>query len=149
MVDWDHESGVDRFLTACGGFDAGILTLPASEPKYSYAQVCDGEVVRTAEKQVISAYGTVGLYWFRHGSDFVKAAERMIEDGDRFKNEFYVCPVFNYLPRTKRIGFYNIPAERAHFLGAPEEYTKYVNRARASDGGGNASDGTLTPAKSA
>lgn len=129
-IDWSVDVFLERM--AEGKYDAGILTLPTDDPKYSFAQVVEDydsrarEVVRTAEKRPISRYGTVGVYWFRNGSDFVKAAQRMIEDEDRFNGEFYVCPVFNYLPRTKKIGFYHIPADAAHFLGDPAGYEDYI-----------------------
>lgn len=124
FIDWD----VNEFFGAMerSKNDAGILTLPVSDPKYSYAQVVGGEVIRTAEKDPISKYGTVGVYWFRKGSDFVKAAKRMIEDDDRFNGEFYVCPVFNYLPRNKKIGFFHVEYEAAHFLGDPAGYEAYI-----------------------
>jgi NDP-sugar pyrophosphorylase family protein len=139
LVDWDMQD----FLLGAQDFDAYILTLTTTEPKYSFAEIVangehipvdrdmayslDFEVLRTAEKNPISSFGTVGIYYFKKGSDFVKAAERMIEDNDRFNGEFYVCPAFNYLPRTKKIGHYNLPASDCHFLGAPKEYEEYIS----------------------
>jgi NDP-sugar pyrophosphorylase family protein len=122
-VDWE----VNDFIEKSSWYDAAILTLPANEEKYSYAQVKGTEVIRTAEKKVISPFGTVGIYWWKNGRDFVRSATRMIAEDDRFNNEFYVCPTFNYLPRTKRIGHYLLPSSKCHFLGAPKEYEAYLS----------------------
>ena len=48
-----------------------------------------------AEKKPISNKATVGIYYWKQGSDYVKYAEEMIEKDKRVNNEFYVCPVFN------------------------------------------------------
>jgi thiamine pyrophosphate-dependent acetolactate synthase large subunit-like protein len=52
-------------------------------------------VSEVAEKKVISDNATVGVYFWKHGSDYVKYAEQMIAKNIRVNNEFYVCPVFN------------------------------------------------------
>jgi len=76
--------------------DAGIVTFTATHPKWSFAKLNkDGYVERVAEKDPISDIATVGIYYWAHGSDYVKYAEQMIEGNDRVNNEFYVCPVFN------------------------------------------------------
>jgi hypothetical protein len=41
------------------------------------------------------ANATVGIYYWKHGSDYVKYAEDMIKKDIRTNNEFYVCPVYN------------------------------------------------------
>ena len=86
--------------TAClemfSNFDAGILTFNASSTKWSYAKTNEqGLVIEVAEKVVISDQATVGIYYWKHGKDFVKYANQMIDKNIRVNNEFYVCPVFN------------------------------------------------------
>ena len=76
--------------------DGGIVTFKATHPKWSFAKVNEyGIVTEVAEKNPISDDATVGYYYWRSGSDFVKYAEQMIEKDIRVNNEFYVCPVFN------------------------------------------------------
>ena len=76
--------------------DGGIVTFKATHPKWSYAKVDDnGFVTEVAEKNPISDNATVGYYYWKHGSDFVKYANQMIANDVRVNNEFYVCPVFN------------------------------------------------------
>lgn len=55
----------------------------------------DGYVEEVAEKKPISEHATVGIYYWKKGSDYVKYAEQMIAKDIRVNNEYYVCPVFN------------------------------------------------------
>ena len=93
--------------------DGLIMTMKSEDPKWSFAKVGDnGYVVETAEKIPISDDATVGIFNFRHGKDLVRAAEQMIEEDIRVNNEFYTCPVYNYLIRdNKRIGVYSVGKE--------------------------------------
>jgi HAD superfamily hydrolase (TIGR01509 family) len=76
--------------------DGGIVTFKATHPKWSFARVNSyGIVTEVAEKNPISDDATVGYYYWKRGSDFIKYAEQMIEKDVRVNNEFYVCPVFN------------------------------------------------------
>ena len=61
-----------------GDHDGLIMTMPASDPKWSYIRYDEeGFVTLVREKEVISNQATVGIYNYRHGSDFVKYAKRM------------------------------------------------------------------------
>lgn len=93
--------------------DGLIMTMKSSDPKWSYAKVGEaGYVVETAEKRPISSDATVGIFNFKHGSDLVKAAEKMIAENKRVNNEFYTCPCYNYLiEEGKKIGVYSIGEE--------------------------------------
>ena len=62
-----------------------------------------------AEKKPISKNATVGIYWWKKGSDYVKYAEQMIKKDIRTNNEFYVCPVFNEaIQDGKKVTFGNL-----------------------------------------
>jgi hypothetical protein len=106
--------------------DGGILTFKATHPKWSYAKVDDvGFVSEVAEKKVISEDATVGIYYWKHGSDYVKYAERMIEKNIRTNNEFYVCPVFNEaIEDGKKIKIKRI--EKMWGLGTPEDLNNFL-----------------------
>jgi dTDP-glucose pyrophosphorylase len=91
-VVWKPAECLDTF----SNYDAGILTFNASSTKWSYAKTDEqGLVIQVAEKLVISDQATVGIYYWKHGGDFVKYANQMIDKNIRVNNEFYVCPVFN------------------------------------------------------
>ena len=76
--------------------DGLIMTMWADHPKWSYVGLDDlGQVTCVVEKQVISNEATVGIYNFRRGCDYVRAAEQMISKNMRLNNELYVAPVYN------------------------------------------------------
>jgi dTDP-glucose pyrophosphorylase len=106
--------------------DGGIVTFKSTHPKWSFAKVDEnGLVTEVAEKNPISDNATVGYYFWKHGSDFVKYAEQMIEKNIRVNNEFYVCPVFNQaIEDAKKIRTFNV--ERMWGLGTPEDLHYYL-----------------------
>jgi dTDP-glucose pyrophosphorylase len=106
--------------------DGGIVTFEATHPKWSFAKVDEnGLVTEVAEKNPISNIATVGYYYWKHGSDFVKYAEQMIEKNIRVNNEFYVCPVFNEaVGDGKQIRTFNI--NKMWGLGTPEDLKYYL-----------------------
>jgi dTDP-glucose pyrophosphorylase len=78
--------------------DGLIMTFWADDPKWSYCRMKpDGTVKEVVEKQVVSNEATVGIYNFREGHDFVRAADAMIAKNLRVNNEFYVAPAYNQL----------------------------------------------------
>jgi len=64
--------------------DGGILTFARRQPEVSYARVdASGPRRRGGREAVISDQATVGIYYFRRGADFVRAAREMIRKDDR------------------------------------------------------------------
>jgi NDP-sugar pyrophosphorylase family protein len=118
FVDYDRH----RWQEFIKQVDAGIMTFPANEPRWSYSLEENGRVIRVAEKQVISDKATVGLYYFAKGRFFVKAAHEMILKNIRVNNEFYVCPTFNEL--VGHITVRNFDVRKMYGLGTPEDFTK-------------------------
>jgi HAD superfamily hydrolase (TIGR01509 family) len=118
-VEWDSNNVMYSFVA--DGIDGGILTFKATHPKWSYARLDDdGFVCEVAEKKPISDNATVGVYYWRKGSDYVKYAEQMISKDIRTNNEFYVCPVFNEaIADGKKIRVKQI--DRMWGIGTPED----------------------------
>ena len=108
-------------------FDGGILTFQSSHPKWSYAKVNNNNLVtEVAEKNPISTNATVGVYFWKKGSDYVKYAEEMIEKDIRVNNEFYVCPVYNQaIEDSKKITIGEV--EQMWGLGTPEDLNTFLN----------------------
>ena len=108
--------------------DASILTFNASHPKWSYAKVNDaGFVTEVAEKNPISDLATVGVYYWKHGKDYVRYAKQMIEKNQRVNNEFYVCPVFNEaIEDSKKITTYNV--DEMWGIGTPEDLETFLTQ---------------------
>jgi len=129
FIEWNPSETMYNFSTK--KIDGGILTFDTLHPKWSYAKVDKNNVVtEVAEKKVISNHGTVGVYYWKKGRDFVKYAEQMIDKNIRVNNEFYVCPVFNEAISDKKvIKIHNVDSMWG--LGTPEDldyYLKYYNK---------------------
>ena len=119
FVEWDSNEFMYKMQET--NADGGIVTFTATHPKWSFAKIDDnGLVTEVAEKNPISNIATVGYYFWKNGSDFVKYAEQMINKNIRVNNEFYVCPVFNEaIQDSKQIRVFNTKAMWG--LGTPED----------------------------
>ena len=123
-IEWNSNECMYAFTA--DEIDGGILTFEATHPKWSYARVgTDGFVSEVAEKKVISNEATVGVYYWKKGSDYVKYAEQMIEKNIRVNNEFYVCPVFNEaIGAGKKIKVKRV--ENMWGIGTPEDLETFL-----------------------
>ena len=123
-VEWNSNECMYAFTA--DAIDGGIVTFEASHPKWSYAKLgTDGFVSEVAEKKVISNEATVGIYYWKKGSDYVKYAEQMIEKNIRVNNEFYVCPVFNEaIEDGKKIKVKRV--EKMWGIGTPEDLEHFL-----------------------
>ncbi|EDP8178276.1 lipopolysaccharide biosynthesis protein [Campylobacter jejuni] len=115
------------------GLDGSILTFIDKEknPKWSFAKLNNDLVVEVKEKEAITEFATVGIYFFNKGKIFVESAIDMIIENDRVNNEFYTCPVYNYAIKSgAKIGIYNIDFSKMHGIGTPEdlEIFKAINK---------------------
>ncbi len=124
FVDWNSAEFMYRMQESEA--DGGIVTFKATHPKWSFVKVDNnGYVTEVAEKNPISDNATVGFYYWKHGSDFVKYADQMIERDVRVNNEFYVCPVFNQaIEDGKKIKISEVTGMWG--LGTPEDLQYYL-----------------------
>jgi dTDP-glucose pyrophosphorylase len=124
FVEWDSNNVMYSFTA--DGIDGGILTFKATHPKWSYAKLDEnGFVSQVAEKNPISDNATVGVYYWKKGSDYVKYAEQMIGKNIRTNNEFYVCPVFNEaIADGKKIRVKEI--SKMWGIGTPEDLNYFL-----------------------
>ena len=123
LIDYNVEDTFKKLELA----DGGIPCFYGEGNLWSYAKVDEkGFVVEVAEKKQISNNATAGYYFWKHGSDFVKYAEQMIEANDRVNNEFYVAPVYNYAVKDcKKIIITKV--DKLYSLGTPEHLREYIN----------------------
>ncbi len=123
-VEWES----NQFMYSCmaDDIDGSILTFRSTHPKWSYAKLNEeGFVTEVAEKKPISNNATVGIYFWKKGSDYVSCAESMIEKNIRVNNEFYVCPVYNEaLSIGARVKTFNI--DKMWGLGTPEDLDTFL-----------------------
>mgnify|MGYP000155918712 CR=1 FL=1 len=127
VTDCAYDFDVNKLLEFSKVNDAdGILgAFISTSKKNSYMKLDpQGEVTEIKEKIVISNTATNGLHFWNNGKDFISSAKEMIEAGERYNNEFYIAPTYNYLVKNgKKIlpYFYNL-----HFpIGTPEDLNKY------------------------
>ena len=124
FVEWDSNEFLYKMNET--NADGGIVTFEATHPKWSFAKVNkQGLVTEVAEKNPISNIATIGFYYWKNGSDFVKYAEQMINKNIRVNNEFYVCPVFNEaIEDGKAIRTFDV--KEMWGLGTPEDLNYYL-----------------------
>jgi HAD superfamily hydrolase (TIGR01509 family) len=124
FLDWD--SNEFMYSMEAEEIDGGMLTFTATHPKWSFAKTNkDGLVTEVAEKKPISSTATAGIYYWKHGKDYVKYAEQMIEENIRFNNEFYVCPVFNQAIKDgKKIKTFHFDGMWG--IGTPEDLKTFL-----------------------
>ncbi len=124
---------IDRYLESqdAPGVDGLIMTMKASDPKWSYARVsANGRVTEVVEKVVVSDEATVGIYNFKRGEEFVAAAESMIGRNLRVNGEFYVAPAYNQLiERGRRIAIFNVGTvgNGMYGLGTPADLEAFID----------------------
>jgi HAD superfamily hydrolase (TIGR01509 family) len=124
FIEWDSSQTMYSFIS--GNIDGGIITFNSTHPKWSFVKVDEyGFVTEVAEKRPISDIATVGIYFWKHGSDYVKFANKMIIKNSRFNGEFYTCPVFNEaIQEGKKIKAKKI--DKMWGLGTPEDLDFYL-----------------------
>lgn len=114
-VDWSSRA----FLSAAAGVDGLIAVHHSTDPRFSYAETVGGWVTRTAEKDPISTEATCGIYWWRSGTMFLEAADRMVAADDRVNGEFYVAPAYNHaIAAGARVRTYEVKG--MHDMGTAE-----------------------------
>ena len=124
FVEWDSNEFMYKMQET--NSDGGIVSFKATHPKWSFAKIDEnGLVTEVAEKNPISDIATVGYYYWKQGSDFVKYSEQMIQNNTRVNSEFYVCPVFNEaINDNKKIRTFNVKGMWG--LGTPEDLNYYL-----------------------
>lgn len=108
--------------------DGSVLCFEDNHIKWSYAKLDENNfITMIREKEVISNHATVGIYYFKKGSDFVENAIDMFVRNERVNNEFYVAPVYNYsIEKGNKFGIYSIEKKQMHGTGTPEDLDKYI-----------------------
>ena len=86
-----------------------------------------GLVKRVREKEKISNLASTGLYVFSNARQFVEAAETMIKNDRRVKDEFFVSEIYNILLKSGKKFEIDI-AEEFIPLGTPEDIKKFETK---------------------
>ena len=97
---WD--APLDEFTDSDAAAGLVVTTQPRSEPvalqrKYSYCRAdAAGRVIEVIEKPAEPLeLANVGVYWWRHGADFIRHADAHLRDGRTVNGEHYIAPIYN------------------------------------------------------
>lgn len=122
--------GIDAALAdfRARDLDVGIVTFTARHPRWSFVAVDEaGLVTETAEKRPISDLATVGVYYYRRASLFVRSAEQTLRKHVTVNGQFFVVPSINQLIlEGARVGHHRIEATDFFPLGIPEDVERFV-----------------------
>jgi len=126
-IEWDASKFIEIIKEK--NVDACVMVFPDEQTseELSYVKLdSNNYVIDAAEKKPISKIATVGLHYFRKGSDFVKYSNKMIKKNIRTNNEFYVTSVYNELiaDGKKVISF---PVNKMWSLGTPNDVENFIN----------------------
>lgn len=110
--------------------DGGILTFTMDDAqdieerkKWSYAEVNPQThfVTKIYEKIPVGPHATVGIYFWTKGSDYVKYAEKMLQNPScKVNGEFYIAPVYNLaIADGKKFIIHDV--EKMWGLGTPKD----------------------------
>ena len=106
--------------------DGLIPVFSSTHPKWSYVKLDDrGQVERVAEKEVISPWATVGIYYWKTAQLFKECAEAMMtNEKEKINGEFYVAPAYNhFIKKGGRI--YPYTELTMYGLGTPEDLEEF------------------------
>ena len=120
----DIHLAIEKQLRGVSGILSTVSLLEGNN--YSFARVDNrGYVAEVAERKRISDNVIAGLYYFTHGSDFVKYAEQMIKKDKRVNGEFYIAPVFQEMIEDDKKVIID-PVKALWNLGTPEGLTYFL-----------------------
>jgi dTDP-glucose pyrophosphorylase len=126
-VDVDINAYLETIVTQ--KLDGLIMTMWANDPRWSFIRIDhQNRVTEVVEKHVISNEATVGIYNFLRGTDFVSAAEKMIDKKLLVNGEYYVAPVYNELTSIgQKLGYFNVGrvGHGMYGLGTPADLEEF------------------------
>jgi len=93
----------------------------------------DGWATDVTEKQRISDYASIGLYWFSRASEYVSAYEEFFSDpANLVRGERYVAPLYKHLLcNEKKISIADLAVADVHVLGTPAELDVFVRKSES------------------
>jgi len=117
------KSEVEKFPNA----DCFIPIFKDNKKRWSYVKTdFYGKAIKVAEKNPISNNASTGLYYFKHGCDFIWAVNEIIKKNIRINGEFYIMPAINELIKIgKEVRI--IKTDFSWVLGSPKDLDYFTN----------------------
>jgi dTDP-glucose pyrophosphorylase len=112
------------------GSDGWVPCFRVPGDHWSFVKVDENEwATDITEKNRISDYASIGLYWFARASEFVMAYEEFFSNPvNLVRGERYVAPLYKYLVcNKKKISISDLPVSDVHVLGTPTELNEFLN----------------------
>lgn len=123
--------GSDKALAEfrANDLDVGIITFNAFHPRWSFVMLDgNGMVVETAEKKPISNLATVGVYYYRKASMFIRSAEQTLRKNATVNGQFFIVPSINQLIlEGARVGHHLVANEDFFALGIPDDVQRFTD----------------------
>jgi NDP-sugar pyrophosphorylase family protein len=123
IMHWDAKLKQDVF-EKLREFDAGVVTVNSENPNHSYIDMMSGNIF--VKELMPNNIALTGLYWWRHGKDFIVNARLMMQSGLKSHGEYYVGSVYNWFKGSA--GFYEVMPSDVSFLDSPKELKEYLEK---------------------
>lgn len=132
LIKIDINLAVENFKKR--NLDGGIITFNSVHPRWSYVLLNDdGTVAQTSEKRPISNNATAGCYYYKKGSDFVRACMSVIEKDVQTQGLYYISSTYNeMILEQKKIGTYEIARKDYISFSNYQMYENYLNQRKGS-----------------
>jgi len=113
-------------------FDGGIPIFESVHPRWSFARLNENnEVIETAEKRPLSKNAIAGLFYYKHGSDFINSAMNVIRKDAHLNGKFYISSTLNEMVlNNKKVFAYEIRASDYYSFYIPQKIKDFDRRNR-------------------
>jgi dTDP-glucose pyrophosphorylase len=111
------------------GSDGWVPCFQVPGDHWSFVKLgADHWAVDLAEKQRISDFASIGLYWFARAADYVQAYEQFFADEKNLvRGERYIAPLYRHLiAGNSKISISDLAVEHVHVLGTPAELNRFL-----------------------
>lgn len=127
LLEWDSNLFLEKIKDI--SIDGAVVTYKSNSLKDSYAKVHNGKITEIAEKKIISDEALIGVHYWKHGKDFVRSAEKSLNDTDLANKEVYISETYLHLIKEdKNIIAHKIPNNEYICLGTPEYVEQYLGK---------------------
>jgi dTDP-glucose pyrophosphorylase len=88
----------------------------------------DDWAVDLAEKQRISDFASIGLYWFSRAEDYEKAYDKFFVNSQNLvRGERYIAPLYRQLiAEGRKVSITDLAVDDVHVLGTPTELNAFL-----------------------
>ena len=106
--------------------DCGLVCFECIHPRWSFVRVENGSVTEVAEKVPISKNAIAGVYYFKRGSDFVKAAKKAILKNQQYNGRYFISAAVNEMILDHKLVIAEtVPIKQYHTFYEPKQIEKY------------------------